>query len=157
MDTTELRTLLLRSVALAMACDGEVHEAEVAELRGLAGALPYFDGLDVEAAIARVRTEGTGEAIEAEHLAVLARTPFKERQRFAALEALLAVVAADGVLHPAERSFVRRVKGALAVGDEAFITRFPEHSTLVFGRTDEAFTPLSPFFSRPPPAEDVLP
>ncbi len=48
MKNIEFRKILFKGVFSTMACDWEVAESEVAEMKELLGNSPYFDGLNQE-------------------------------------------------------------------------------------------------------------
>ena len=48
MKNIEFRKILFKGAFSVMACDGEVAESEVAEMKEMLGNSPYFDGLDHE-------------------------------------------------------------------------------------------------------------
>lgn len=117
-----------------MACDGELHDDEVTEINRMVEELPYFDGTDLNAEVPPLIDQlrgGVGgyDALFDE----LARAPLKPHQRLQTLEALLNVVGADGVLQPAEVTFVRSVKDALGVATTEFIVHFPQHVDVAVG------------------------
>lgn len=143
MERVAFRPLLLRCAVAAMACDGELHDDEVEEIRRMVDALPYFAGADPDGEIPSIieRLSSGTDTYEA-MFGDLSEAPLKQHQRYQALEALLNVVGADGKLEPAEVTFVRRAKDALGVDDTSFIVRFPRHVEIAMGAEAGSLEPL---------------
>lgn len=145
MDTTGFRKTLLRSAVFAMACDGEVHEDEVSSIKKMASESAYFEDLEAapeaRGALDEVAEEGE-QAIE-NHLDELTDLSLTEKQERLVYEVLIQVVYADDKVHPSEREFLKRVKGALETEEQTLIVNFPTHLDLLLHDKSEERTTFS--------------
>ena len=135
MDKSTFRKILLHAAVFAMACDGEVHDDEVASIRELVEESPYFAGFDagpeVEAVLEQLRGR-SGQAIE-NYLEDLRELSLSDDQEVRIYEVLIQMINADDKIHSSERRYVSRFKKALGTSERTLIVNFPTHLDLFMG------------------------
>lgn len=134
MKNIEFKQMLFKGAFSVMACDGEVHETEVAEMKELLSNSPYFEGLDhvaeLKAAFDDVKVNGS-KSIE-RFLTTLENADLNERQEFQLIEVLCRIVMADSKIDDSELHFLHSVKTKLKkFTDEKIIINFPRHVDLL--------------------------
>ncbi len=128
MKTNDFQALLLRAAVVAMAADGEIADAEKAELARMAGSTAYFLGYDHATALPGLLADpGTaGPAAPAALAQAIAAGALNLRQEEALVDVLLRIIEADAVVQPAERALLRTLRPALQLPDAALLGRFPK-------------------------------
>ena len=125
----------MHAAVFAMACDGEVHDDEVASIRELVAESPYFAGLDagpeVEAVLEQLK-DRSGQAIET-YLDGLHDISLSEDQEKRVYEVLIQMINADDKIHSSEQRYVARFKEALGTSERTLIVNFPTHLDLLLG------------------------
>ena len=134
MKNIEFKQMLFKGAFSVMACDGEVHETEIAEMKEMLSNSPYFEGLDhvteLKAAFDDVKINGS-KSIE-RFLKTLGDTDLNERQEFQLIEVLCRIVMADSKVDDSELHFLHNVKTKLKkFTDEKIIINFPRHVDLL--------------------------
>lgn len=134
MKNIEFRKILFKGAFSVMACDGEVAESEVAEMKELLSNSPYFDGLDYEVelklAFSDIKENGL-KSIQS-FFQTLETSDFSERQELQILEVLIRMVQADNKVDENELVFMHNVKKRLKqLSDEKIIVHFPRHIDLL--------------------------
>jgi uncharacterized tellurite resistance protein B-like protein len=134
MKNTEFKKILFKGVFSVMACDGEVSEAEVVELKEMLANSPYFDGLDhdaeMKAAFKDVVANGTQSVNN--FFSLLKSIELSERQEFQLVEVLVKMVVADGKIDDNELFFMHNIKSSLKLlTDAKIIINFPRHIDLL--------------------------
>lgn len=134
MKNKDFKQMLFKGAFSVMACDGEVHETEIAEMKEMLSNSPYFEGLDhvaeLEAAFDDVKVNGS-KSIE-RFLTTLENANLNERQEFQLIEVLCRIVMADSKVDDSELHFLHNVKTKLKkFTDVKIIINFPRHVDLL--------------------------
>ena len=155
MSQLDFTRLLFRAAFCVMACDGEIDDREIEELRLINEKTRYFAGLDLEAEIQNMLGElrcmgrrfvqNLFRAIEVMELNVV--------QELRLLEVCTRIVNADEKVEENEVRFLRCLRQELAVHDELVVQRFGRIEYLVqsganaieFKTNDADFWTMPPF------------
>lgn len=134
MKNKEFKKLLFKGAFSAMACDGEIAESEVLEMKEMLFNSPYFKGLDysieLENAHSDIRTNGV-EFIE-DFFNNLTEFDLTEQQEVQLIEVLIKIVEADGKIMTSELHFMHNTKSALKqLSDVKLIAHFPRNFDLL--------------------------
>lgn len=134
MKNKDFKRVLFKGAFSVMACDGEVAESEVAEMKEMLSNSPYFDGLDHEnemkIAFEDIKANGT-KSIE-NFFSLLKSSDLSERQEFQLIEVLARMVEADGKVEDSELFFMHKIKSSLKqLTDEKIIINFPHNIDLL--------------------------
>jgi|1048.fasta_scaffold116054_2 uncharacterized tellurite resistance protein B-like protein len=130
MKNKDFKKVLFKGAFSVMACDGEIAEIEVAEMKEILSNSPYFDGLDydaeMKAAFDDIKSNGT-KSIE-NFFTLLKSSELSEKQEYQLVEVLARMVAADGKVEGSELFFMHNIKASLKqLTDEKIIISFPLH------------------------------
>ena len=134
MKNKEFKKVLFKGAFSVMACDGEVAESEVVEMKEMLSNSPYFDGLDhnaeMKTAFDDIKANGT-KSID-NFFELLKSSELSERQEFQLVEVLVRMVMADGKIEDSELFFMHNIKSTLKqLTDEKLIINFPRHIDLL--------------------------
>ena len=142
MDTDTYQRLLLKHALHTMACDGEVHPEEIAQVRRLIADTPYFVDIDAaaeaEAVLSQLREGGMAEVDQA--VGILDGADLDSSQRLRFMEVLLSVMDADDVVTGLEQHYLRRVRSALGVQTHDLVTHFPTRLSWLMGSPAGSFS-----------------
>lgn len=129
MKNQEFKDFLFRSAVIAMACDGDIAEKEIEEIKTIVDNEIYFMGYDFEEAlndnIEKIRGNGKSEInsylqeIESNHL--------NEHQEILLIEVLLRIIESDDEVQENELKFLQMVKSKLKADEQTLIVKFPKH------------------------------
>ncbi len=129
MKNQEFKDFLFRSAVIAMACDGDIAEKEIEEIKTIVDNEIYFMGYDFEEAlndnIEKIRGNGKSEInsylqeIESNHL--------NEHQEILLIEVLLRIIESDNEVQENELKFLQMVKSKLKADEQTLIVKFPKH------------------------------
>lgn len=130
MKNTEFKQLLLRAGFFAMACDGEVADSELAELRALLAHSIYFDQLDHDSALAAAQQEllehGTRSIDQL--LDTIETAGLTLQQEIQLMEVLIRMIEADGLMAEGEKNFLSNISSRLVhLTDAALVVHFPRY------------------------------
>lgn len=134
MKNKDFKKVLFKGAFSVMACDGDVAESEVVEMKEMLSNSPYFDGLDheteIKIAFDDIKANGT-KSIE-NFFNLLKSSDLSERQEFQLVEVLARMVEADGKVEDSELFFMHKIKSSLRqLTDEKIIRYFPRHIDLL--------------------------
>ena len=126
MHKTEYQRLLFHTAMCVMACDGEIHDDEVREIKLAFEATQFFNNLDYETEIKLVldsfhRSEKDFFVNCIEELKSAELNPVQALQ---VLEVSLRIIYADNRIDENEMAFLRLIKENLGVPSEIFKSRF---------------------------------
>jgi uncharacterized tellurite resistance protein B-like protein len=141
MKPIDFKKILFKGAFSVAACDGEIADSEIAELKEIMQNSLYFDGLDYESEIKSafedIKTNGS-KAIQ-NFFNNLKNIDLSERQEFQLLEVLIKVVQADGHIAESELHFLHSVKINLKqVTDEKIVSKLPKHLNLLLNTSQFA-------------------
>lgn len=135
MKNKEFKKILLKAAFSVMACDGEIHQDEVTEIKKMIDETLYFDGLNYEAelsqALKMLKKEGE-KAIE-NFFVQVKEAQLNTRQELQLIEVLVKVVQADNKIEESELHFIHQIKNCIALKEEELIMKFPAHVNLLVG------------------------
>ena len=144
MNDVEYHRFLFDTAMLVMACDGEIHDKEIAEMGLAFKHSVMFKGLDFDSELDRFLAKLNGDAGAAireyfDKIGTLRLDPVQELQ---VLEIILRILYADDRADENEIRFLMLVKDGLGVVDEIFHKRFGDVDVLPIGvRSDEVKSP----------------
>ncbi len=130
MKSIEFRKILFKGAFSVMACDGEIAESEVAEMKEMLTNSPYFDSLDHETELKLAFTDlkQNGSKSIQMFFQTLESSDMSERQELQMVEVLVRMVQADNKVDDNELVFMHNVKNRLKkLSDEKLIVHFPRH------------------------------
>jgi uncharacterized tellurite resistance protein B-like protein len=127
MKNTDFKTFLFKSAVLAMACDGNIADEEVNEIKNIVANEIYFMGYDFEEPlknnIDNIKTNGKG-AIN-QYLQEIGTSDLNEHQEILLVEVLLRMIQADTKVEESELKFLQMVKSKLKTDEQTLIVKFP--------------------------------
>ena len=133
MRSTDFQQLLMRSAVIALACDGNVDQAEIEVVQRLVANEIYFLGYDFqypfEIYLDQIKTQGIS-AVE-EYLTELKDAPINPRQKILLVEVLLRVMDADNQWAQNEKAFLHMVLDRIQLPLEDLMLNFPKHSDIL--------------------------
>lgn len=123
------RPLLFEAAFCVMACDGEVHEQELAEIKTITENTLYFDGLDHGEELNRLiqQFQAEGKKHLENFFEQLEQRQLDDVQKERLIEVCLRVITADDKVEDSELQFLQKVKQALGLTDAALVALFPRH------------------------------
>lgn len=145
MKNIDFRKILFKGAFSVMACDGEVAESEVAEMKEMLANSPYFDNLDHETelrlAFADLKQNGL-KSIQM-FFQTLEDTDLSERQELQLVEVLVRMAQADDKIDDNELVFMHNIKSRLKkLSDEKLIVHFPRHIDILLNLGKFSAKPL---------------
>jgi uncharacterized tellurite resistance protein B-like protein len=132
MQNSEFNQLLFKVVFYAMACDGEIHESELAELKEMLESSPYFNEVPDNTRFNQIMTDfkNKGAAVIADFIAELNLCKLQKRQGILLTEALIRMIEADGDIAKSEIFYLQQITKALKLENKDLMIRFPNHISL---------------------------
>jgi uncharacterized tellurite resistance protein B-like protein len=128
MKTEAFQDLLLKSAVSVIACDGNIDETEISEIRNMAENEIYFMGYDFEEPLAnnlKYLKEKGAYAIN-EYLKEVSNANLNDNQELLLIEVLIRAIEADEKVEPNEIKFLQMIKSKLKTSEETIITKFPK-------------------------------
>jgi len=129
MKNQDFKDFLFKSAVMAMACDGDIAETEIEEIKTIVANEIYFMGYDFEEPlknnIDNIKSNGKG-AIN-QYLLEIGTSNFNEHQEILLIEVLLRIIEADNDLQTTELKFLHMAKAKLKVDEQTLIVKFPKH------------------------------
>lgn len=133
MKNKEFKKILLKAAFSVMACDGEIHQDEVTEIKKMIKETLYFDGLNYEEelnqSLKELKSKG-GQAIE-DFFTIVEEAKLNNRQELQLIEVLVKVVEADNKVEESELHFLHKIKNSINLKEEELIIKFPTHVNLL--------------------------
>jgi uncharacterized tellurite resistance protein B-like protein len=124
----EFKDFLFRSAVIAMACDGDIVDTEIEEIKSIVANEIYFMGYDFEIPLKNciddIKTKG--KASINQYLQDLEAVSFSEHQKLLLIEVLLRIIEADDDVKSGEIKFLQMVKAKLNVDQQTLIVKFPK-------------------------------
>lgn len=127
MNTIDFQCLLLKSAVSAMACDGEIAQAELEELQDIASNEVYFLGFDFDALLEHLLTlhDRDGAAFVNDYLTALDDSTITARQKVLVMEVVLRIISSDRKIEDSEVHFLNAVQRRLKLDNSDLAERFP--------------------------------
>lgn len=133
MRNADFKKLLFQGSILAIACDGEIADSEIAEMKRLVTDSLYFIGMDHEAELNNTLSaiDKLGSQSVQEYFYAVGTGDLSDCQQFQLLEVLLRIILADDKVEEDELIFLHNVRKHLqGISDEQIVLRFPRHVKL---------------------------
>ena len=112
-----------------MACDGDIADEEIKEVKNIVTNEIYFMGYDFEEqlknTIENIKVNGKN-AIN-QYLQEIATNGLNEHQEILLIEVLLRIILADEKVEESEIKFLQMVKARLKIDEQTLIVKFPHH------------------------------
>ena len=128
MEQVKFQKILLATAICAIACDGEIDDAEIEELGHIVKNTTYFIGIDPvgfsKEMIDAVKNNSTD--FVGNYFQKLRRTPLSPAQELLILEIIIRIIQADKRIDENEVAFLKQVRSRLNVYDEIIYQRFGE-------------------------------
>lgn len=127
MKNTDFKAFLFKSAVMAMACDGDIAEEEIKEIKNIVSNEIYFMGYDFEEPLKNniedIRVNGKN-AIN-QYLQEIITNELNEHQEILIIEVVLRIIQADAKVEENELKFLQMVKSKLNTDEETLIIKFP--------------------------------
>jgi uncharacterized tellurite resistance protein B-like protein len=127
MKNTDFKPFLFKSAVMAMACDGNIAEAEISEIRNIVANEIYFMGYDFEEPL-KSNTENikaNGKNAINKYFQEIVANDLNEHQEILLIEVLLRMILADGKVDESELKFLHMAKSKLKTDEQTLIVKFP--------------------------------
>ena len=128
MKNQDFKDFLFKSAVMAMACDGDIAETEIEEIKNIVANEIYFMGYDFEEPlknnIANIKANGKG-AIN-QYLQEIGTNDLREHQEILLIEVLLRIIEADNDVQQSELKFLQIAKAKLKIDEQTLIVKFPK-------------------------------
>lgn len=128
MKNQEFKKFLFKSAVMTMACDGNIAEEEISEIKNMVFNEIYFMGFDYEDllkdGIEDIKVNGK-VAIN-QYLQELNSIELNEHQEILLVEVILKIIEADNEIQTSEIKFLQLVKSKLKTDEQTLIIKFPK-------------------------------
>ena len=128
MKNQEFKKFLFKSAVMTMACDGNIAEEEISEIKNMVFNEIYFMGFDYEDqlkdGIDDIKVNGK-VAIN-QYLQELNSIELNEHQEILLVEVILKIIEADNEIQTSEIKFLQLVKSKLKIEEQTLIIKFPK-------------------------------
>ncbi|MEI6313087.1 MAG: hypothetical protein WCP57_12570 [Bacteroidota bacterium] len=128
MKNQDFKSFLFKSAVMAMACDGEIAEEEIIEIKNIVTNEIYFMGYDFEnplkSNLENIKVNGKN-AIN-QYLQEIASNDLNEQQEILLIEVVLRMILADAKVEESELKFLQMVKSKLKTDEQTLIVKFPQ-------------------------------
>jgi uncharacterized tellurite resistance protein B-like protein len=145
MDKEPFNKQMLRTAFCVSACDGEIHELEMEEIRKIREFKPFFGDIDVNAELDALLAElnDKGRVFFSEYFKNLEEQDISEIQKLLLFEVTISIIYADEKLDENEVKFLRALKKRLNLEEDLILDRFGNVKALGIEKAQEYET-LSP-------------
>jgi len=134
MKELEFEKLLFNTAICVMACDGQIHESEVAELKLIAEKTPYFRELDYKNELNKIMKKiEKNTNIMKLYFNTLKKAELSPVQELLILEVVLRMMYADNRIDENEVKLIRIIKSYLKIPDQIIFERFGKIDFLIKG------------------------
>ena len=128
MKNIDFKSFLFKTAVMAMACDGEIADEEIEEIKNIVANEIYFMGYDfdnpLKSNLENIRVNGKN-AIN-QYLQEIAANDLNEQQEILLIEVVLRMILADAKVEESELMFLQMVKSKLKTDEQTMIVKFPE-------------------------------
>jgi len=127
MKSQDFQTFLFKSAVTVMACDGNISETEIAEIKNMVANEIYFMDYSYEEPLKNNldSIKANGKNAINQYLIELGNANLNERQELLLIEVLIRMIEADTQIEENEIKFLQLVKAKLKVSEETLIVKFP--------------------------------
>jgi uncharacterized tellurite resistance protein B-like protein len=127
MKNTDFKTFLFKSAVMAMACDGDIADEEVNEIKSIVANEIYFMGYEFEEPLKRniEYIKANGKNAINQYFQEIVVNDLNENQEILLIEVLLRIIQADAKVEESELKFLQIVKAKLKIDEQTLIVNFP--------------------------------
>ncbi|MEM8528463.1 MAG: TerB family tellurite resistance protein [Bacteroidota bacterium] len=133
MTSLEFKKILFQAAFSIMACDGEIHDTELSEIKDIAENSIFFDGLnheeELQMQVSIFKAKG-GLAIQ-DFFKLIQATNLSAIQEEHLIEVLIRIINADHKVDENEVHFLSEVRRTLKIDDTKLVVKFPKHINLL--------------------------
>jgi len=134
MEELKFEKLLFNTAVCVMACDGEIHDSEIQELKLIAKNTPYFKDLDYQTELNRIMLSIKNNTnIMKQYFEEIKAVALSPVQELLILEVVLRMMYADNRIDENEVKLIRIIKSYLKIPDQIIFERFGEIDFLIKG------------------------
>lgn len=128
MDNIEFKKMLFNVAFCSMACDGDIADEEIEEIKFMDKNTTYFEGVDLSDELDELikYLEKSGNSIIDELFKQLSENEFNTIQELLILEIALKIIYSDEKIEKNEINFIHFLRGKLRVPNEIILNRFGE-------------------------------
>ena len=127
MKNSEFKDFLFKSAVIAMACDGNIAEEEINEIKNIVANEIYFMGYEFEGPLHKNIEEIkiNGKNAVNQFLQEITTNNLNEHQELLLIEVILKIIQADAIIEENELKFFHLAKSKLKTDEQTLIIRFP--------------------------------
>jgi len=128
MKNQDFKHFLFKSAVMAMACDGEIAESEIEEIKSIVANEIYFIGYDLEEQLKSNidNIKANGKNAVNQYLQEIVSSDLSQHQEVLLIEVLLRMIEADDVVLESEIKFLQMAKSKLKIDEQTLIVKFPK-------------------------------
>lgn len=132
MNKLKFKKILFNVAFCAMACDGEIADEEIEEMKFMDKKTTYFEDVDLSDELDELIKDlkESGKSIIDELFQQLSENEFNTIQELLILEIALKIIYSDTKIKKNEVNFIRFLRGKLRVPNEIILKRFGEVNLL---------------------------
>ena len=134
MEEMKFEKLLFNTAVCVMACDGEIHDNEIQELKLIAKNTPYFKNLDYQSELDTImKNIKNNTNIMKQYFEEIKAAELSPVQELLILEVVLRMMYADNRIDENEVKLIRIIKSYLKIPDQIIFERFGEIDFIIKG------------------------
>lgn len=127
MKNSDFKDFLFKASVIAMACDGNIAEEEINEIKSIVANEIYFMSYEFEEPLQKnideIRINGKNAVNQ--FLQEISINNLNEHQELLLIEVLLKIIQADTKIEENELKFLHLAKSKLKIDEQALIIKFP--------------------------------
>ncbi len=132
MEELKFEKLLFNTAVCVMACDGEIHDSEIQELKLIAKNTPYFKDLDYQTELNSIMLSIKNNTnIMKQYFEEIKAVALSPVQELLILEVVLRMMYADNRIDENEVKLIRIIKSYLKIPDQIIFERFGKIDFLI--------------------------
>ena len=150
MKNIDFKPFLFKSAVMAMACDGDIAEEEITEIKNIVANEIYFMGYDFEEPLKTniENIKANGKNAINQYLQEIVSNDLNEHQEILLIEVILRMIQADDKVEESEIKFLQMAKSKLKTEEETLIVKFPNQIDYLmdfnnYGQNEEFTTEIS--------------
>ena len=127
MKNIDFKPFLFKSAVMAMACDGDIAEEEITEIKNIVANEIYFMDYDFEEPLKTniENIKANGKNAINEYLQEIVSNDLNEHQEILLIEVILRMMQADKKVEESEIKFLQMAKSKLKTDEQTLIVKFP--------------------------------
>ena len=128
MKNQDFKNFLFKSAVMAVACDGDIAEREISEIKNMVASEIYFMGYDFEEPLKNNidNIKENGKKAINQYLQEIVANDLNEHQEILLIEVLLRMIESDSVIQHSELKFLHMAKAKLKIDEQTLIVKFPK-------------------------------